>query len=303
MVPNLNSHLMHSSLHFHSKILLIIFFFLPKDLFGNNLNNCTVTDDIVYVCGPNGKTFSNPSIARCEGVTKYTLGKCGRGNYYSYSLHAYSPDVSYSNYLRSDSKGNRRGYDYFLYNSGCLPIYEVFYVCGSDGKTYTNPSLAHCAGIASFAIGQCQNFFIPQSFTKIQNTPRIEKNLVVSNPLTPPNSIVIPGENPTKIPIVVTQNQKHLENQINAISSSSFEAIKEIPNFSSSVMNNNSTSLKNSSSSLSISAIPSFLGVPVTSTSKTSENQTTNSSNSTSMEKLVTKTTETPNHNSAAKER
>lgn len=301
MGPNLNSHSMHSSLHFRSKVLLISFFFLQKSLLRNNMDNCSITDDIVYVCGSNGKTFSNPSIALCEGVTRYTLGKCGRGNYYSYSLHAHSPDVSSSNYLRSDSRGNRRGYDYFLYTSGCLPIYEVFYVCGSDGKTYTNPSLARCAGIASFTIGQCQNLLISQSITKIQKAPRIEKKLVVSNPLTPPKSIVIPGENLTKIPIVVSQNQSNPENQINVISSRSSEASKEIPNLLSSVTNNNSTNLINSP--LSISAVPSFLGVPVTSIPKTSENQTNNSSNSVSMEKLVTKTTETQNRNSAMKEK
>ena len=41
-----------------------------------NIPNCLATLELNPVCGCNGKTYGNPSIAECSGIEEYRLGAC-----------------------------------------------------------------------------------------------------------------------------------------------------------------------------------------------------------------------------------
>lgn len=38
--------------------------------------DCNVTFELNRVCGCNGVTYDNPSIAECNNITDYTMGSC-----------------------------------------------------------------------------------------------------------------------------------------------------------------------------------------------------------------------------------
>lgn len=38
--------------------------------------NCVCTKEYNPVCGCNHKTYGNPCMAKCAGITKYTEGEC-----------------------------------------------------------------------------------------------------------------------------------------------------------------------------------------------------------------------------------
>lgn len=66
----------------HTHFLILVLFSLS--LFSCNKNKCKerIIRDCVAtlqndpVCGCNGKTYGNSSIAKCSGIEKYTKGKC-----------------------------------------------------------------------------------------------------------------------------------------------------------------------------------------------------------------------------------
>jgi hypothetical protein len=38
--------------------------------------SCVCTKELNLVCGCNGKTYGNPCLAECAGITDYTVGAC-----------------------------------------------------------------------------------------------------------------------------------------------------------------------------------------------------------------------------------
>jgi hypothetical protein len=39
-------------------------------------DDCNVSYELNPVCGCNGITYDNPSIAECRGISDYTMGSC-----------------------------------------------------------------------------------------------------------------------------------------------------------------------------------------------------------------------------------
>ena len=168
-------------------LITAIFFVLGSLNAQNRLGRpCVATMDLNYVCGSNGKTYDNASLARCDGVTSYVRGKCT----YSVSTRhpkrvknrknntkppqpadcivtrEYDPVCSNDNRtFANPSEAKCAGVN--IYSNGacedkkpeppvpCITTRDLRYVCGSDGNTYDNASVARCAGITKFMEGRC----------------------------------------------------------------------------------------------------------------------------------------------------
>jgi hypothetical protein len=86
--------------------------------------NCVCTSDYDPVCGCNGFTYINSCLAKCAGITSWTLGPCTVCKAKPQKIH-------------------------------CTKEYNP--VCGCDGKTYSNPCSAMAAGILVYTPGACGN--------------------------------------------------------------------------------------------------------------------------------------------------
>ena len=90
---------------------------------------CVTTFDINYVCGVDCKTYVNPSVARCKGIEVQCGGECP---------------------CEDDGRENDDNEDDLCGHTG-----DINHVCGVDGKTYDNPSVARCNGVEVQCDGEC----------------------------------------------------------------------------------------------------------------------------------------------------
>ena len=87
------------------------------------------TFDINHVCGVDGKSYINPSAAKCKGVEVECGGECP---------------------CDDDGSGNDDNKDDL-----CITTFDINHVCGIDGETYDNPSVARCKGVEVQCDGEC----------------------------------------------------------------------------------------------------------------------------------------------------
>lgn len=102
---------------------------------------CAVTVEYAPVCGTDGVTYGNPSIAVCGGATVQHEGPCA-GSGIEWPL----PGMSETKSKRSK----------VMFKKSLCPSTDEYHpVCTSDGETYLNPSHARCSGVDILHEGFC----------------------------------------------------------------------------------------------------------------------------------------------------
>ena len=135
---------------------------------------CISTRERNPVCGSNRVTYSNPSVARCAGITSFVPGECqnsGSSGPCPVTMNIAhvcgSDNVTYINASAARCNGItifRMGKcEDLLINQNCPVTANIAYVCGSNGTTYVNASEARCKGITQFTPGRCADFHIGSS--------------------------------------------------------------------------------------------------------------------------------------------
>ena len=110
---------------------------------------CVMTAELDPVCGSDGNNYSSPSHAACFGVTSFQRGKCPsdtdiKVDFPTPLMTRPTPQVDFPTPLMTRP------------NPNCVVSRESLPVCGSDGRTYRNPSAIRCARVNSYTYGPCK---------------------------------------------------------------------------------------------------------------------------------------------------
>ena len=103
--------------------------------------NCLVSHETRLVCGSNGKTYPNPSSAKCDGVFRFTFGGCQA------ETKSKLPTLRRIPVIKTLPMNPE--------NFGCME--SDLPVCGEDGVTYANGCEARNAKVSVASKGKCQD--------------------------------------------------------------------------------------------------------------------------------------------------
>ncbi|KAJ8668621.1 hypothetical protein QAD02_010284 [Eretmocerus hayati] len=131
---------------------------------------CASTDELSPVCGSNGKTYPNPGALECAKKCKPDLQMVRAG--------PCQEEVTTMGSVPAENTPSEEQDDCDIPCAGTL---EFSPVCGSNGKTYPNPSALECAkkckpDLQMVRAGPCQEEVTTMGSVPAENTPSEEQD-------------------------------------------------------------------------------------------------------------------------------